>query len=69
MLTKIEIHCGPRTLTDQEAGNVGGGTRGSTSPPLNPPASQIGFTTISQEFCHFQQGCEWFTIGIFGGIF
>ena len=69
MLTKVEAHHAPRTLTDQETSNVGGGTRGSTSLPLNPPSSQIGFTTSSQQFCRFQRECEWFTIGIFGGIF
>ena len=65
----MEIYDVPRALTDQESECVGGGARGSISPPLNPPASQVGFTTISTQFCHPGTGCGWFTIGIFGGIF
>jgi hypothetical protein len=54
----MEIYDVPRALTDQESECFGGGTRGSISPPLNPPASQVGFTTISTQFVIPEPGAD-----------
>jgi len=52
MTTGTEIAAAPRALTDHELECVGGGTRGSTSPPVCPPGSQAPSLQPTPMFCY-----------------
>jgi hypothetical protein len=59
MTARIQISDAARILTETEIACVGGATRGSIMPPLNPPASQLPYKTIERS-CSVD-GC-WYVI-------
>jgi hypothetical protein len=61
----VKIEAAPCPLTGQEIEYVGGGfTRGSTSPPLIPPASQAPSYSVNGSIMNEDYSISFYTFGL-----